>query len=82
MSELVVVALGGNALLRRGQAADAATQRRNVSTAVSAVRRSPAATTWSSPGNGPQVGLLALQSEAYPEVAPYRSTSSAQRARG
>ncbi len=72
MSELVVVALGGNALLRRGQAADAATQRRNVSAAVSAVaavaRSHDVVITH---GNGPQVGLLALQSEAYPEVAPY-----------
>jgi carbamate kinase len=72
MSELVVVALGGNALLRRGQAADAATQRRNVSAAVSAVaevaRSHDVVVTH---GNGPQVGLLALQSEAYPEVAPY-----------
>ncbi len=66
------MALGGNALLRRGQAADAATQRRNVAAAVAAVaevaRTHDVVVTH---GNGPQVGLLALQSEAYPEVAPY-----------
>ena len=66
------MALGGNALLRRGQAADAVTQRRNVAAAVAAVaevaRTHDVVVTH---GNGPQVGLLALQSEAYPEVTPY-----------
>jgi len=33
----VVVALGGNALLRRGQPADPANQRANVATAVAAI---------------------------------------------
>jgi carbamate kinase len=72
IGELVVVALGGNALLRRGQAADVATQRRNVSAAVGAVaglaRTHDVVVTH---GNGPQVGLLALQSEAYPDVDTY-----------
>lgn len=70
--ERVVVALGGNALLRRGEEADAATQRRNVAAAVRAVaevaRTHDVVVTH---GNGPQVGLLALQSEAYREVAAY-----------
>ncbi|HMA27963.1 MAG TPA: carbamate kinase, partial [Solirubrobacterales bacterium] len=65
----VVVALGGNALLRRGETADATTQRRNVTTAVQAVaevaRTHDVVVTH---GNGPQVGLLSLQSEAYGEV--------------
>jgi carbamate kinase len=68
----VVVALGGNALLRRGEPADAATQRANVVRAVRAVaavaRRHEVVVTH---GNGPQVGLLALQAEAYRDVAPY-----------
>jgi carbamate kinase len=68
----VVVALGGNALLRRGEPADAATQRANVVRAVRAVaavaRRHEVVVTH---GNGPQVGLLALQAEAYADVPPY-----------
>lgn len=68
----VIVALGGNALLRRGQAADVVTQRTNVATAVAAVaelaREHEVVVTH---GNGPQVGLLALQNEAFDEVAPY-----------
>src|SRR5215218_6505730 len=68
----VVAALGGNALLRRGEAADADTQRVNVRAAVHALagiaREHELIVTH---GNGPQVGLLALQGEAYPAVAPY-----------
>jgi carbamate kinase len=67
-----VVALGGNALIRRGEHADAATQRANVVRAVRAVatvaERHEVVVTH---GNGPQVGLLALQAEAYRDVAPY-----------
>jgi len=69
---LIVVALGGNALLRRGQAADYAAQRTNVATAVDAIadlaREHDVVVTH---GNGPQVGLLALQGEAYSVVSPY-----------
>jgi carbamate kinase len=69
---LVVVALGGNALLRRGEPADVVTQRANVATAVDAVaelaREHDVVVTH---GNGPQVGLLALQGEAYSAVDPY-----------
>jgi carbamate kinase len=68
----VVVALGGNALLRRGEAAGAETQRTNVATAVAAIaelaRDHEVVVTH---GNGPQVGLLALQSDALHEVPPY-----------
>jgi carbamate kinase len=68
----VVAALGGNALLHRGEPADAATQRRNVARAA----RSLAALADEhdlviTHGNGPQVGLLALQAEAYADVPPY-----------
>ena len=71
-AQRVVMALGGNALLRRGEPADAVTQRANVVRAVQAVaavaRRHEVVVTH---GNGPQVGLLALQAEAYRDVAPY-----------
>ena len=68
----VVIALGGNALLRRGEPADAATQRENVVTAVQALAGLAAEHELViTHGNGPQVGLLALQGEAYPQVAPY-----------
>ncbi len=69
---LVVVALGGNALLRRGEPLDAAVQRANVKVAAEAVaeiaREHQVVVTH---GNGPQVGLLALQNEAYTEVGAY-----------
>ena len=68
----VVVALGGNALLQRGQPADAATQRRNVAVAVEALAGLASEhEVIVTHGNGPQVGLLALQGEAYPQVASY-----------
>jgi carbamate kinase len=69
---LVVVALGGNALLRRSQPLDASLQRANAKVAAEAVaeiaREHCVVVTH---GNGPQVGLLALQNEAYTEVAGY-----------
>ncbi|HEX5621168.1 MAG TPA: carbamate kinase [Solirubrobacteraceae bacterium] len=69
----VVVALGGNALLQRGQRADADAQRENVAVAVRALAELAAEhEVVVTHGNGPQVGLLALQGEAYgEEVAPY-----------
>ncbi len=69
---LVVAALGGNALLRRGQPADAAAQRANVAVAVRAIAElAREHDVVVAHGNGPQVGLLALQGEAYHDVAPY-----------
>ena len=68
----IVIALGGNALLRRGEPADAAVQRRNVATAVAAIAELAADhEIIVTHGNGPQVGLLALQGDAYGAVAPY-----------
>ena len=68
----VVIALGGNALLRRGEPADAATQRRNVAIAVEAIADlAQDHEVIVTHGNGPQVGLLALQGDAYDAVAPY-----------
>lgn len=69
---LVVVALGGNALLRRGEPLDAAVQRANVNEAAEAVAGIGAAHRMVlTHGNGPQVGLLALQNEAYSAVDSY-----------
>jgi len=69
---LVVVALGGNALLRRGEPADVEVQRANVTTAVEAiVELASEHDVVVTHGNGPQVGLLALQGEAYPAAKPY-----------
>jgi carbamate kinase len=69
---LVVAALGGNALLRRGERADAETQRRNVAIAVDALAEIASEHRLVvTHGNGPQVGLLALQAEAYEPVRPY-----------
>jgi carbamate kinase len=68
----LVVALGGNALLHRGEPADATTQRHNVTVAARAVAELAADHQLVvTHGNGPQIGLLALQSEAYPKVRPY-----------
>jgi carbamate kinase len=68
----IVVALGGNALLRRGEPADAQTQRSNVVDAVEALAGLAAQHELVvTHGNGPQVGLLALQGEAYRRVEPY-----------
>jgi carbamate kinase len=68
----IVVALGGNALLERGQPMTAEQQRSNVQ--VAARQLAPIAEEHElviSHGNGPQVGLLALQSAAYEEVEAY-----------
>jgi carbamate kinase len=70
---LVVLALGGNALLRRNQPLEAELQRRNVLDAV-AMAVAPIARrhqTVITHGNGPQIGLLALQAAAYRDVRPY-----------
>lgn len=62
----LVIALGGNALLRRGEPLTATVQRANVRIAAQAmapvVRDNEVVITH---GNGPQVGLLALQTAAY-----------------
>ena len=62
----IVVALGGNALLRRGEPMTAEAQRANVKTAAVALAEiQPGNELVITHGNGPQVGLLALQSAAY-----------------
>jgi carbamate kinase len=68
----LVVALGGNALLRRGEPLTADIQRRHAADAMALVAE--LANTHDvvlTHGNGPQVGLLALQAFSYTEVPPY-----------
>jgi carbamate kinase len=68
----IVVALGGNALLRRGEEMTLEMQRHNVKIAAAAL--APVASQHQlvlSHGNGPQIGLLALQAAAYTAVKPY-----------
>jgi carbamate kinase len=68
----VVVALGGNALLKRGEPLSAENQRINVRAAAPALAGIARGNQLVlSHGNGPQVGLLALQAASYAEVDPY-----------
>jgi carbamate kinase len=73
----LVIALGGNALLRRDQAASFENLRANIATAASQLARVARMARAAGPhqllithGNGPQVGLMALQTEAYAALNP------------
>jgi carbamate kinase len=68
----IIAALGGNALLRRNEPLDAAIQRLNVkkaAAALSTVAKSHELVV--THGNGPQIGLLALQAAALAGIEPY-----------
>ena len=69
----IVAALGGNALHRRGDSLEASVLETNVVAAAAALagiaRRGHELIV--THGNGPQIGLLALQAEAYAEVPPF-----------
>jgi len=68
----LVVALGGNALLKRGEPLEADIQRKNIDLAAKTI--AGLTHNWRVVlvhGNGPQVGLLALQNSAYEKVTPY-----------
>ena len=68
----IVVALGGNALLKRGEPMTSMVQRENIREAARAL--APLVQDHElvlSHGNGPQVGLLALQAACYTAVEPY-----------
>jgi carbamate kinase len=68
----LVVALGGNALLRRGQPLSAENQLANIRRAAAQLARVAIDHQLVlTHGNGPQVGLLALQSAAYAAVESY-----------
>ena len=78
----IVVALGGNALLKRGEPLTAENQRLNARTACAAL--APVALEHElviSHGNGPQVGLLALMGSEYKAVEAIRWTCWAPRPR-
>jgi carbamate kinase len=68
----IVIALGGNALLRRSDPMTTEVQRKNIKVAAQAI--APLAVKHSVVvvhGNGPQVGLLSLQAESYTGAEPY-----------
>lgn len=68
----IVIALGGNALLQRRQPMTAENQRANIRVAAESIAHvAPGNQVVVAHGNGPQVGLLSLQSAAYADVAPY-----------
>lgn len=68
----LVIALGGNALLRRGQSLSAQNLLENIrSVAAQLARVALRHELVVTHGNGPQIGLLALQNSAYAAVAPY-----------
>jgi len=68
----IVVALGGNALLRRGEPMTADNQRANIRIAAEQIAKiHPGNQLVIAHGNGPQVGLLSLQAAAYTPVSPY-----------
>lgn len=69
----VIVALGGNALLRRGEAMTSVNQRENVKHAAGSIAELVSAghQLTVTHGNGPQIGLLALQSAAYDTASAF-----------
>ena len=68
----IVVALGGNALLRRGEPMTADNQRANIRIATEQIAKiHPGNELVIAHGNGPQVGLLSLQAAAYTQVSQY-----------
>jgi len=67
----ILVALGGNALLRRGEPLRPENQRRNIRIAAETLAPIGRTTSHRRHGNGPQVGLLALQAAAYSKAELY-----------
>ena len=68
----IVIALGGNALLRRGEPLTFENQRQNIKIACEQIAKIwPNNELVIAHGNGPQVGLLALQGAAYTDVPTY-----------
>lgn len=68
----IVIALGGNALLKRGEPMHYEVQRANVRMACQQIAKVlPGNELIITHGNGPQVGLIALQQNAYTDVPMY-----------
>lgn len=69
---IIVVAVGGNALLQRGEVMSVENQQKSIATtAKSLAELSKDYRLVIVHGNGPQVGLLSLQNNAYPDCPPY-----------
>ncbi len=68
----IIIGIGGNALLQRGQPPEITTQRLNIKYACESIAElAQDHEIIITHGNGPQVGLLALQAAAYKEVTIY-----------
>ena len=68
----ILLALGGNALIQRGESLEEATQIKNIKQAAKVIKGLTGEhQVVICHGNGPQVGLLSLMSHAYKEVPPY-----------
>ncbi len=69
---IIVVAVGGNALLQRGEIMSCENQQKSIAqTASSLAELSKDYRLVIVHGNGPQVGLLSLQNDAYKDCPPY-----------
>ncbi|MDN3628932.1 carbamate kinase [Vibrio lentus] len=69
---IIVVAVGGNALLQRGEVMSCENQKKSIAqTASSLAELSKDYRLVVVHGNGPQVGLLSLQNNAYKDCPPY-----------
>ena len=67
----LVIAIGGNALLKRGEIMSANNQRANMTAAALGLAEGCAGHEIALVhGNGPQVGLLALEADLYKAVPP------------
>jgi carbamate kinase len=78
----LVVALGGNALLKRGEPLEADIQRKNIELAAKTIAQ--LTQQWRVilvHGNGPQVGLWRCKTVRMPASPPIRSTFSARKVR-
>ncbi|MGX9523087.1 carbamate kinase [Vibrio mediterranei] len=72
LKPIIVVAVGGNALLQRGEVMSCENQQKSISqTATSLAELSKDYRLVIVHGNGPQVGLLSLQNNAYKDCPPY-----------
>lgn len=70
--ELIVIALGGNAICKRNELLSVANQYQNIDATTKLIAKLAGKYRLVIVhGNGPQVGLLALQNAAYPSVPPY-----------
>lgn len=72
LKPIIVVAVGGNALLQRGEVMSCENQQKSITqTAASLAELSKEYRLVIVHGNGPQVGLLSLQNDAYKDCPPY-----------